>query len=127
MQSSATNYGTVSADKSEAHIGETVTLTTTTNTGGRFKGFTSSPSLTITDVSDTVHTFEMPAQAVNITANFDEFKYIITFSKEGAFGESGGSAPEAVEVSPGSTFTFTSAQGQGSLTSPLSEYNKFAG
>lgn len=57
--------GTVTTSANTATMGTTVTLSQTTNSGYYFNGWSSSPSLTISNNS-----FTMPASNVSITANY---------------------------------------------------------
>lgn len=57
--------GTLTASKTSAVPGTTVTLTPTAATGYHFSSYTSNPTVTITNNS-----FTMPSQNVTITANF---------------------------------------------------------
>lgn len=66
--------GTVTAPSS-ATYGDTVTLSQTPSTGYRFTGWTTSPTLTISN-----NKFTMPAGNVTITANYEKVSYEITKS-----------------------------------------------
>lgn len=70
---SAGTGGSLTADKSSAAQGATVTLTPTPATGYQFSGYTSSPSVTITN-----NKFTMPNQNITITATFSKINYTIT-------------------------------------------------
>lgn len=70
---SAGTGGTLTANKTAASQGETVTLTPTPNTGYQLNSYTTSPTLTISN-----NKFTMPGQAVSITANFSKVNYTIT-------------------------------------------------
>lgn len=70
---SAGTGGTLSANKSAASPGETITLTPTPSTGYQFSGYSSSPSVSISN-----NKFTMPSSNVTITANFTKISYAIT-------------------------------------------------
>ncbi len=70
--SAATN-GTVTADKTTAASGDTVTLTIAPASGYKLDALTitgASGTVTPTKVNDTTYTFEMPAEAVTVSATF---------------------------------------------------------
>ncbi len=70
--SAATN-GTVTADKTTAASGDTVTLTIAPASGYKLDALTitgASGAVTPTKVNDTTYTFEMPAEAVTVSATF---------------------------------------------------------
>ncbi len=60
--------GTVTADKTTAAAGETVTLTATAGSGYRFAGWSSSGGGSFADASGATTTFTMPASDTTITA-----------------------------------------------------------
>lgn len=66
--------GTLTANKSSAAQGTTVTLTPTPNTGYKLNGYTVSPS----SVTISNNKFTMPAQNVTVTATFSKVSYTIT-------------------------------------------------
>ncbi len=70
---SAGTGGSLSASVASASPGETVTLYPSANTGYYLTGYTTSPSVTITN-----NTFTMPSSAVSITANFAKISYTIS-------------------------------------------------
>ena len=70
---SAGTGGSLSANKTKAAPGETVTLTPAPNTGYQLSGYTTSPTVTITN-----NKFVMPSSAVTITATFSKINYTIT-------------------------------------------------
>lgn len=69
---SAGTGGTLKAGSAKATYGDTVTLTPTPNTGYQLSGYTTSPTLTITN-----NRFVMPAGNVSITATFSKINYTI--------------------------------------------------
>jgi len=73
--------GSLTASANSAVVGSTVTLYPSANTGYYLTGYTTSPSVTITN-----NTFTMPASAVTITANFAKVTYSITKSASPAAG-----------------------------------------
>ena len=75
VSTSAGTGGSLSANKSTATMGETVTLTPTASTGYHFSSYSTSPSLSISN-----NQFTMPAGNVSITANFAKTSYSITVS-----------------------------------------------
>ena len=121
------------ADKGFAKAGETVTLTPEAGQGEVFRGWTTSPSVTITD-----NTFTMPGQAVTVTAQYD---YTVTFDSQGGSTvesqtvESGGKAttPTTAPTRTGHTFGgwYTDALGttaynfNSAVTAPLTLYAKW--
>lgn len=66
-------HGTLTANKTSAAPGTTITLTPTPATGYELDTLTSSPSVTITN-----NKFTMPSSAVTITATFKKKTYTIT-------------------------------------------------
>lgn len=66
LASSPTGAGSVTANKSTAGCGDSVTVSQTPATGYYFNGWTSSPSVTINSSG----VFTMPAQEVKVTANY---------------------------------------------------------
>lgn len=73
VSTSASSGGSLSSNVASARAGATVTLTPTANTGYIFSGYTSSPSVTITN-----NQFTMPSSNVTITANFTKINYNVT-------------------------------------------------
>jgi len=74
ITTSAGTGGSLSANKSSATMGTSVTLTPRANTGYSFSSYTKSPaSLSISNNS-----FTMPASNVSITANFIKISYSVT-------------------------------------------------
>ena len=71
----ASTGGTLTANKSTANYGDSVTLTPTASTGYYFTGYTTSPTLSISN-----NAFTMPASNVTITANFAKVTYTVTVS-----------------------------------------------
>ena len=69
-------HGTVSADKSEAAAGETVTLTATPDGGYLLDGLTVTGASGAVAVSD--NKFTMPAEAVAVSATFTQITYPIS-------------------------------------------------
>lgn len=65
--------GTLTANKSTAYQGQTVTLTPKPATGYKFSKYTSSPSVTISS-----NKFTMPASNVTVTATFTNQSYTVT-------------------------------------------------
>ena len=70
--------GTVTASVARAKAGQTVTVTTTANTGFQLNNVTTSPSTTVTDNGDGSYSFTMPANNVTVTANYTKIDYTIT-------------------------------------------------
>lgn len=66
-------HGTLTANKSSAAPGTTITLTPTPETGYELNTLTSSPSVTITN-----NKFTMPSSAITVTATFKKKNYTIT-------------------------------------------------
>ena len=76
--------GTATADPSETFAGATVTLAANANSGYTFAGWTvNSGDVTLSDATETDATFEMPADAVTLTANFTLNTYNVAFSAAG--------------------------------------------
>lgn len=67
------SHGTISANKSTAAPGDTVKLTATPATGYELTGWSSSPSVTITN-----NKFTMPASNVTISATFAKKSYTVS-------------------------------------------------
>ena len=65
--------GTLAANKTTAAPGTTIKLTPTPNTGYELTGYTTSPSVTITN-----NKFTMPSSNITVTANFQKKNYIVT-------------------------------------------------
>ena len=69
--------GSITVSKTSAEAGETVTFSVATNEGYNFNGVTvtytdgSTGTIAITENTDGTYSFEMPDNAVTITANFD--------------------------------------------------------
>ena len=66
--------GSVTASKTTANYGDTITLTVTPNTGYRLK------SITATGATISSNAFTMPAQNVTVTAVFEKIAYTITIA-----------------------------------------------
>ena len=66
-------HGTLTANKSSAAPGTTITLTPTPETGYEVNTITTSPSVTITN-----NKFTMPSSAITVTATFKKKTYTIT-------------------------------------------------
>ena len=66
-------HGTLSANKTKAAPGTTVTLTPNPATGYEVDTITTSPSVTITN-----NKFTMPSSAITVTATFKQINYTIT-------------------------------------------------
>ena len=79
---SAGTGGSLSASVASASPGETVTLTPSASTGYYLTGYTTNPSVTITN-----NTFTMPSSAISVTANFAKITYTIS---KGASPSGGG-------------------------------------
>lgn len=65
--------GTLTANKSTAAPGTTIKLTPTPNTGYELVGYTTSPSVTITN-----NKFTMPSSNITVTANFQKKSYTVS-------------------------------------------------
>ena len=100
------NGGTLTADKATAGPGDSVLLTPKAKAGYKFDGYTTSPSVTITN-----NAFTMPGQAVTITANFSLITYGITckVTPEGA----GTLSASKTIAAPGETITLTPVSSTG--------------
>ena len=75
-------FGTVTADRTTATIGDTVTLTLAAKTGCELDKLAVTPSgaVSLTKVNDTTYTFVMPASDVTVTAAFTQIMYPISVS-----------------------------------------------
>ena len=71
--------GTLTANKTTAYQGQTVTLTPKAGTGYKFSKYTTSPSVTISS-----NKFTMPAGNITITATFTNQSYALTVVSEDA-------------------------------------------
>ena len=98
--------GTLTADRSTAGPGDTVSLTPKAKAGYKFDGYSTSPAVTITN-----NAFTMPSQAVTITANFSLITYGVTcaITPDG----SGTLKANKTTAAPGETVTLTPSPGTG--------------
>lgn len=116
--------GTLTANKSTAYQGQTVTLTPKPATGYALSKYTSSPSVTITN-----NKFTMPNSAITVTATFTNQKYAITVVSEdtskgtvtgGGTVAYGSSIPIVATPKPGYKFTGWTAT-KGTIADPTAE------
>lgn len=104
---SPSGSGTLTANRTTAAPGETVTLTPTPATGYHFSSYTSNPAVTITN-----NRFVMPSSNVNITAVFAKTAYTVTTE----VSPSGGgtlSASKTSNVNMGDIITLTPSAAAG--------------
>ena len=104
VTASAGTGGTLTANKSTANYGDTVTLTPTPDTGYYFTGYTTSPTVTISS-----NAFTMPASNVTVTANFAKITYTVTASA----GTGGSLTASKSSANYGDTITLTPIAGTG--------------
>lgn len=105
-KASPSNGGTLTADRATAGPGDTVTLTPKPASGYYLTGYTSTPSVTVTN-----NQFTMPGQAITIQANFALITYGITcqVTPTGA----GTLKTNKTAAAPGDTITLTPSPGTG--------------
>ena len=95
-------HGTITADKTEAVAGETVTLTVTPDTDYELDVLTVKDAAN-NDIKVTNNTFTMPASAVTVTATFK----LQTFTITRTTSEHGTIAADKTEAAAGETVTLT--------------------
>ncbi len=98
----AAEHGTVTADKTEAVAGETVTLTVTPDTDYELDVLTVKDAAN-NDITVTNNTFTMPASAVTVTATFKLQTFTITRTTP----EHGTVTADKTEAAAGETVTLT--------------------
>ena len=100
----ASEHGVITADKTEAEAGETVTLTITPDADYTLSGFGISPNVDASDITieGNKRTFPMPANDVTVSSIFAKIQYKINFYKESA---EEGEGPASVFVEKGSSIT----------------------
>lgn len=98
--------GSMTRSKSTANYGDTITLTQSAATGYHFTGWSSSPSVTITN-----NAFTMPASNVTITANFAKTSY--TVSKASSPSNGGSMTLSKTSANYGDTITLTQSAATG--------------
>lgn len=110
--------GSLTASANSAQSGTTITLYPVANTGYTFSGYTTSPSVTITN-----NQFTMPSSNVTVTANFTKVNYSITKAASPSAGGTvnvTGSAQYGDQVSisatPATGYQFSSWSTSPSLT-----------
>lgn len=120
--------GTLTANRSTAYQGQTVTLTPKPATGYALSGYTSSPIVTITN-----NKFTMPNSAVTVTATFTNQKYTVNVVSEstskgtvtgGGTVAYGSKIPIVATPKAGYKFTGWTAT-RGSVTNPSAESTTF--
>lgn len=96
--------GSVTANKATATYGETVTLTPSANTGYMLTGYSTNPSVTISN-----NQFSMPAANITIVPSFSKISYTITINQS----TGGRLTADKSTATYGETVTLTSTPSEG--------------